>query len=440
MINRYKKIIDLVQFMKQEQYGLKETQISTPEKPMLERVADNNIKETYTVQRNQDNEFIYWSTKDNNLKGKSIIDFVQDNNKDSFKNDLKLADINKLLEPYALDNRFIAHENCSIKKCNDKNLTIAKELKGLAPVHDRTVLYNKGISDETIDNPLFKNIIHNIPGKDPMDIGFVMINENGFEAIDIRSLTINDSIGEKENAIICSKLETDPPITTLVVAQTMEEAMAHYELNYNSIQAEKNHIRYIATGGEPTMEQLRLIQKNIDILNPSTLAIASGNSITGEYQHCKIISSLNLSPEGKSLYAKSLDFRGHIEVENNQKNGFMKVTLSKDSPSFQENYNKLMSAIEDKQKTFQNVFNQGKPFSVEVDEKGKNDCVVNIGFQNTKNNWLITSELIHEVKLNNHPFLRKDSSMYQDFTMDLKEFKEEKTNTKENNNDLSIGF
>ena len=103
-----------------------------------------------------------------------------------------------------------------------------------------------------------------------------------------------------------------------------------------------------------------------------------------------------------------------------------------------------MGVVEEKQKIFQNVFQQGKPFVVEVDDKGKNDCVVNIGFQNTKNNWLITSELIHEVKLNNHPFIRKDTANYQDFTLDLKEEKFEKSvdndNKKDNNNDISIGF
>jgi hypothetical protein len=430
--------------MKQDKYGMKEIEISTAEKPMLERIVGNEIKETYTVQKNQNDEFIYWSTKDNNLKGKSIVDFVQDNHKGNFNSDLNLKEVETYLAPFASDEKFLAQEDNPIKKCSDKNITIAKELKGLAPIQDRTILYDKGISDETIDNPLFKNIIHNIPGKDPMDVGFVMINEKGFEAIDIRGIHSSDSIGEKENAIICSKLESDPPITTLIITETMEEAMAHYELNYNSIQADKDHIRYIATGGEPTMEQLRLIQKNIDTLNPSTLAIATGNSLKGEYHQCKILSSLNLSPEGKSLYAKSLDFRGVIEVENNQKSGFMKITLSKDSPSFNQNYEKLMKAVDDKQKVFQNVFQQGKPFVVEVDDKGKNDCVVNIGFQNSKNNWLITSELIHEVKLNNHPFIRKDTANYQDFTLDLKEEKVEKAlnndNKKDNNNDISIGF
>ena len=49
MINRYKKIIDLVQFMKQEKYGMKEIEISTVEKPMLERIVGLDIGPQKTI-------------------------------------------------------------------------------------------------------------------------------------------------------------------------------------------------------------------------------------------------------------------------------------------------------------------------------------------------------------------------------------------------------
>ncbi len=68
MINKlsnYKKIIDLVKFMKQKHYGLVEANHSTKQIPVLER-EEGKKKETYTIQKNSKNEFIYSSTK--NLK------------------------------------------------------------------------------------------------------------------------------------------------------------------------------------------------------------------------------------------------------------------------------------------------------------------------------------------------------------------------------------
>src|SRR3989304_9300496 len=100
MINKlsnYKKIIDLVKFMKQKHYGLVEANHSTKQIPVLER-EEGKKKETYTIQKNSKNEFIYWSTKDNNLKGKNIVDFVIDNHNKDFHNEINLSDVGNILE------------------------------------------------------------------------------------------------------------------------------------------------------------------------------------------------------------------------------------------------------------------------------------------------------------------------------------------------------
>ncbi|PIQ14530.1 MAG: hypothetical protein COW67_13325, partial [Flavobacteriales bacterium CG18_big_fil_WC_8_21_14_2_50_32_9] len=109
-LNNYKKNIDLVKFMKQIQYGFFEPKHSTSAKPILERVEGNlEKKETYTIQKNNKNEFIYWSTKDNNLKGKTIIDFVINNHNKDFHNEIKLSDVDNFLEPISKNQDFKAN-------------------------------------------------------------------------------------------------------------------------------------------------------------------------------------------------------------------------------------------------------------------------------------------------------------------------------------------
>ena len=428
MLDKYKKLIDLVKFLKQDIYGFEDAKNSTTIQPILERTKDEK-KETFTIQRNKKNEFIYW--KDKSLNPETIVDFVIENHNKEFSNEMKLTDVDNHLKSFVRNKEFLIDGDCEIAYAQSSYTSIAKDLNYIEDLKDRTILYEKGISDETIDSPMFKKIIYNVPGDDPLGVGYLSINDTKVCAININAEKGASTIGEVEQGITVSELVKDPPVDIIVVAESMEEAMAHYQLDYDDIQY--NNVRYIATGKNPSLEQLRLIQTNIDKLNPKTLVIATSNTIDGEFTQNKILSKLNISEEGKMLNKNTMNFRGYIDCEMTDKNGLINITLPKDIPNYQENLEKLINGIETKQQTFNNLHSEGEPFSVEIDSEGKKDTIVHLKFNNNKVNWKISAELINEVKFDNQPFIKRDVSMQENFNEDLK-FQNENPNSKDNDN------
>lgn len=443
-LKEYIKSIDLVKYLKHEKYGYIESNSSTPEKPQLENKENT---EFISVRKNKKDEFIYWSSLDNNLKGKNIVDFVTEKHSKEFYDEIKLSDVENIIENNNKENSLNADSQNSIDKITDNRLSIAKDLHKVVSLKDRTPLYEKGLSDKTIDSPLFDKLLYNIE-TDPLGVGCIMINEQSVQAVNILTNDKGEKsihgLGSPENSIMCSNLTNKPPIDTLIITSSMEEAMAHYESNFNGVQSE--NIRYIATGKEPTLEQLRLIQKNIDELNPATLVVGTSNTLEGEFANNKILSKLNIGVD-RQQFIKEANFRGYIDVEKANDTGLINITLPKDLPNFEENLNKLLNTIEDKQKQFQNLHSEGKPFTVEIDQENKKDAIVHLKFNNSKINWKISADLIHEVKLENHPFIRRDVSDSFNFNDDLK-FEKEDLNLdfnneipdKKNNNDKGMSI
>lgn len=439
-LSRYKKKIDLVKFMLQPKYGFSKSKISTDSVPVVER-SNEKGNERYVVKRNKDKEFHYWSTSGNDLKSKTIVDFYQKEHAPEFGSELSLNDVDKALSSYLEKGNCLTDEFCPVEVSPVKDFKEALSIKGISPVEDRSYLYQKGIKDEIIDHPKFKDLIHNVnepPKEDNKTLlAYSMIGEEGLVAFNVKIPPEGEkNIGAAENALVCTKLtDSYPPINTLIICDSVEDAMSHYQLNYNGTHSE--NVRYLCTCGKPSLEQTRLIQKNIDKLQPGTLAVAMPNDKKGEYYHSIIINNVQMPDEMKLQDNK---YRGAIETSQEGGSGYIKFTMPKDHPNFQQSYDKVYDCITKNNERFENILQEGKPFDVEINHSDKrNDVVFNVKFKDTKAHWGVCCDLTNEIKFDQHPFIRRDTPDNLDFNKDVLEdieFNQEKSNNR--NNDISM--
>ena len=444
MLNIYKKNIDLVKFMLQPKYGFKKSKVSTETVPVLERDNEKG-KESYVVKRNKEKEFHYWSTNGKDLKSQTIVDFYKKEHSAKHGNELSLKDIETELQKYVDTQHCLTEPNCPVEISSQTDFKEAFNIKGISKLEDRSYLYDKGLKDEIIDHPKFKDLIHNInePPKEenkPL-LAYSMVGDDGLVAFNVKIPPEGEkNIGSPENALVCTKLtDSYPPINTLIICESVEDAMSHYQLNYNGSHSE--NIRYLCTCGQPSLEQTRLIQKNIDTLKPGTLAVAMPNDKKGEYYHSIIVNNVQMPDEMK---LQSNKYRGAIETSQNGDSGYLKFTLPKDHPNFKESYDKVYQCLDKNNERFKNILQEGKPFDVEINISDvRNDVIFNVKFKDTKAHWGVCCDVCNEVKFDQHPFIRRDTPDNLDFNKDVLEDLEvnndlNKSATNKNDNDISM--
>ncbi|PKP45553.1 MAG: hypothetical protein CVT95_08490, partial [Bacteroidetes bacterium HGW-Bacteroidetes-12] len=150
----YKFDINLVDFMLQPHYGFSVAKRSTFRHPRVERKDEKgNVVELYVIQKNSKGYFTYWSPYDDNIKGKTVIDFVQDRHFTKQGEPFNLGMVRGVLDRYISGDKYIApmkseYQVANVDRGMDKFLLEVKECKKYT---DRTYLHQRGITDKTID-------------------------------------------------------------------------------------------------------------------------------------------------------------------------------------------------------------------------------------------------------------------------------------------------
>ena len=175
-LDKYKTQINLADFILNGNYGFVIAEGSSFSSPKLKKLHQTEMYwseskkkeipvklEEYVIKKNEKGFYTYWSPNDDSLKGKTIIDFVQDHHKGKNSEFFNLGLVRKYLDAYMKGGQYKQPDKSDFKisrqhKESDKFLL---EIKQCSPYKDRTYLHKRGIKDSTIEHPMFFNLIRN---------------------------------------------------------------------------------------------------------------------------------------------------------------------------------------------------------------------------------------------------------------------------------------
>ena len=389
-LDKYKTQINLADFILNGNYGFVIAEGSSFSSPKLKKLHQTEMYwseskkkeipvklEEYVIKKNEKGFYTYWSPNDDSLKGKTIIDFVQDHHKGKNSEFFNLGLVRKYLDAYMKGGQYKQPDKSDFKisrqhKESDKFLL---EIKQCSPYKDRTYLHKRGIKDSTIEHPMFFNLIRNkIYEKDDkvyINTAYLMANQHGVGAINIKNKTENESfsgaLGDRGNSIVISKdLTHGNYIDKLIITESFDDALSHYQLNENKLQ--KLKIRYISTAGSLCEGQIALIEEIIKKQQPKEFIIGFDNDKSGSYYRAQLMGKLQVAEVilSKDFLEESKAFSyTHIDCKREKLKGIVDfVFANKNQEEGIQNVMELKGYIEIFNEKHKNTVYEGVPTSV----------------------------------------------------------------------------
>ena len=375
-----------------------------------------------------DGNYLYWDVTNGGFeKGqtKTIIDFVQD-----FVLSLNSFDylaIVNVIEQYINSKRFISPEvSCfklePFKTPEEKILQIDKS--NLTPYLDQTYLINRGFKETVINSPIFYPTIKNYKAANVIQqeingttqtktiwnkyTAFLLINQTGLVGLNCKKQLNKDETfkkieGNKSNSLYLSAvLENQTTFGQLVVTESAEDCMAHYQLHG---QNQNKSIRYAATSGQVTTLQCDLLSQLYDKYNIEEFVLAMDNDTTGAFYNAKILSLLELS----TLQNNGLN----IDVQKSNKGSNFSIVIDKRLTKLDTN--DILKTID-----HFNPIDGKQIFQVKLIQQSTQITIINCDFFTTKTNWNLVFKIIHKLNYNDTDRIKTMASISSDFTQDIK--------------------
>ena len=290
-------------------FGFKPAKRSTTRWP---RLKDPESDIVFICYKNNKNEWRYMVPELTTGGGLSIIDLI------FYKYPhYNFGQVRGYLDNYlGKDHLIPSNSNYNQEIPSKSDNYLLHHINELQPYEDRSFLHKKGINDETIDHPYFKPIIFNKPYYSEknkttfQNTAFIMSSfDEKYKAIALRNKNFKGVLGKRGSAI-CASANKEKNIDKLIVCETMDDCMAHFQLNKNELKDKS--IRYIATQGtitdpnvfnqkipdnidkQITSRQTELINQVIQKQKPKEIEIGFDNDLQGAFFSNILIGKLNL--------------------------------------------------------------------------------------------------------------------------------------------------
>lgn len=308
------------------------------------------------VKKNGQGQYTYWDTHDESIRGRSVIDVMQQHLYNETGKMPSLREVGETLQTYLNSNSIVIAQD---SKFDVSNATLDEGqlafLNNQLKPYSGNFLERRGISQETLSSPVFNSIFcsreFKKDGKTYNNTCIRMVNTEGFQGISQRGIREEDGksfkgiSGNKFSSIAVSKHDKSRPIDQIYVGESMIDCASHYQLKNLS---SPNNILYISTEGNLTQGQMNLInllllkQKNS---NPAIdIVYIFDNDISGNKFALKLDSFLfgkgsadleNLTNDEIKLKINQLP---NIELSNNKDwNDDLKISVFKErDQTFQE--------------------------------------------------------------------------------------------------------
>lgn len=119
----------------------------------------SNGTHTIVIKRNAQNQYTYWDVHSDNVRGRTILDMMQEHLFETTGKQPTLREVGEILQNYINTNQIITPENSRYDVGNTSMSTdeLTMYLKQLLP-YKGNYLQKRGISEESIDSPVFKDV------------------------------------------------------------------------------------------------------------------------------------------------------------------------------------------------------------------------------------------------------------------------------------------
>ncbi len=280
-LNKYKKEISLPDFLISH-FGFQESsEKSTRSNPRLE---NRETGEIFIIKKNIAGYYTYWSPKDPEIKGKTILDFMQERLKREGKG-ASLYQVALTLDNYIRSGKIVSTEN-SVFRLAEKRYEISSLEKEIKPLMNQYFFKKRGISEHMLETPVFKNIFgereyfDKKKGKVYSNVVVKLFDETGLVGISQRNLHFKGCLASRSEALAATNPDRSRPVDVFYIGESMIDNVSHYEMNYDSLK-DKNVV-YFSSEGCLTPGQINLLQKSLDKIKPDKLVSLYDNDIAGQ--------------------------------------------------------------------------------------------------------------------------------------------------------------
>ncbi len=481
-------------FERQRWFYMEKKQMKFPE---LER--DENASSQILISRRSEgpnspnfkyNEHYYFSQQlahsgDKKNHG-SIVDLVQLHFKADFKDSIRIIENfvyknNELKEkalPFHLKGTGV-NEASSVKRLESYH--------NIRPLSDTAFLNSRGISDETIKHPHFKDRIHNSISEDGKHVNtaFPISSENGLIGFEVRNTDFKSVVDFKNDGFWRSNVDHANKVKELTLTESSIDALSKYELkslqdpsfskNQDGANAKAPQEVYLSTAGSITGNQIDLLQKMLDkglsrktmlldqvpktSLNdvaqvttqkdergravmdennkpvqiahvhynkPEKLTIAFDNDTAGQMLTAKVLGRLNASDYFKVADKQDALRDTEITTYRNNKTNIGKLSWNVTSDS-SEKVDKGVNAIKDHYADLNGKYKdkiaEGEPFKLTQEPLKGGGQTVEVEFKNINKTWNLAVDSIKELKFQNSKALEISRPILKDWNEDLKAVK-----------------
>ena len=266
-LNQFKSEINLVEYAQNNGYELDQKKSSTNCIVLRDKRGDKLL----VGLDEKDNHYFYYSLKNETDKG-SIIDFIQK------RKNLNLGEVRKELRPWLNNNYSPTYKpsnqpSIKLTPTSKNRYQIVAQFESFATINNHPYLNQRGISQDTLDEPRFKGTIYLdrrnnavFPHFDRDGLcGYELRNQNfkGFSSGGTKGLWVSKSSSNDEKLVIC-----ESPLDCLSYHQLFPD----------------DQTRYFATSGTLSEKQKDLLRTAFENINEKKgeIIIATDKDIGGE--------------------------------------------------------------------------------------------------------------------------------------------------------------
>ena len=234
------------------------------------KMTDGNP--TIVIKKNSSGQYTYWDVHNESIRGKSIIDIMQQHIQDETGRIPTLREAGEALINYIKNNEIVIAKESEYHVGNvalddSQLLMLYRQLKP----YDGNFLSRRGISEETLSSPTFSNVffsrMYQKEGNTYNNTCIKLIDEKGFRGISQRSYgkdgkSFKGIQGNKFRSIAVSNYTKGKAIEHIYVGESMIDCASHYQLKHKP--EDKRNILYVSTEGNITEGQMELIKMLAD--------------------------------------------------------------------------------------------------------------------------------------------------------------------------------
>lgn len=414
--NKLKTEISLPDFLI-EHYGFTPDKGSSKLYPKLK--SPNG--QVLVIKRNQNGIYTYFDIHDDRIKGKTILDFMQQEVADKTGKYPSLREVGEILQGYINSGQTILPEKSVFMVCREiiNQDEIFSILTGLKPLKDTSFLVSRGIDENVLkqkewDGVFFENsFLNKEDGTAYKNTCVKLFNTKGVEGISQRNHFFKGALGNRYDCVAASIFNKEKPIDNLYIGESMIDCISHYQMYHKK----GSNDLYISSEGQITEGQITTINDVLTHYKVNCICPIFDNDKAGASYRLKLLGGL----QGEG------DFSFSVNAVAKESNVYVQFRVHTDNP---EEGEKILKETF-KEEIIANYVEGGY-----LKQGGGASKECSISFPYIKELLVELTEDIGKIKLKGQ--YRNHIPEMGDFNEDLQKNKLQNKEKKENKNDIQL--